>query len=102
MRGFLMLPFMLLTAPALAQTAFPVNDAQCAATFSALSASARSHAMPSAEFDRMTAIAARRAGSDFAGAQEVRQMSLPDLENRVVNCHARYDRVLDDARLAAN
>jgi hypothetical protein len=97
MRVVFVLPFLMLAAPAFAAP----NDAQCAATFTALSASARSHGMPSGEFDRMAAIAARHAGSDFAGTEDVRDLSLPELQGRVVNCHARYDRSGADTRIAA-
>ena len=97
MRVLFVLPFLMVAAPAVAAP----SDAQCAATFTALSMSARSHGLSTGEFDRMAGIAAHHAGSDFAGAQQMRDLSLPDLEAQVVNCHARYDRSGADTRIAA-
>ena len=78
-------------------------DTNCAATFTALSASARSHGLPSQEFDRMAAVAARHGGSISQVSQtEARAMSLPDLQAQVVNCHARYDGKGGDMRMASN
>ena len=95
MRVLLALPFlMIVAAPALAAP----EDASCAATFSALSASARAHGVPSNDFDRMAGIAGRRAGVVQAG--DIREVSLTDLSGRVVNCHARYDRMR--AEMASN
>ncbi len=75
-------------------------DMSCAATFSALSQSARSQGLPSGEFDRMAAIAARHGGAvTSANQSRVHAMSLPELQAKVVNCHARYD---SDQRLALN
>lgn len=97
MRILMVLPFLILTAPALAAP----DDAQCAATFSALSASARAHGMSSEAFDRMAGVAGRHAG-DFSGqVRQVRDLTLTDLSARVVNCHARYDRMRGDTRIAA-
>ena len=95
MRILFAVPFLMLAAPALAMP----DDAQCAATFSALSASARAHGLPSSDFDRMAGIARVRAG--MAQAEDVRELSLTDLSGRVVNCHARYDRSGADTRIAA-
>jgi hypothetical protein len=67
-------------------------DMSCAATFSALSQSARSQGLPSGEFDRMASVAAAHGGEvTLAGRSQVRAMSLPQLQAQVVNCHARYD-----------
>ena len=98
MRSFFVLPFLMLAGPALAQQP---SDAVCAATFSALSASARAEGLPSAEFDRMADIAARHAGG-VTEMDAVRDLTLTDLQGRVVNCHARYDRSRADTRMAAN
>lgn len=78
-------------------------DTSCAATFTTLSQSARSHGLPSAEFDRMAAVAARHGGAvTFAGQSEVRDMSLPELQAKVVNCHARYEGKGGDMRVASS
>ncbi len=95
MRALLILPFLVLAEPCVAAP----QDATCAATFSALSASARAHGMASGEFDRMAAIAARHAGA--AQGEGLRNESLTELSGRVVNCHARYDRSGADTRIAA-
>jgi hypothetical protein len=78
-------------------------DTSCAATFTALSQSARNHGLPSAEFDNMAAIAARHGGAiTSAGQSEVRDMSLPELQAKVVNCHARYEDKGGDMRVASS
>lgn len=98
MRVLLVLPFLMAAAPALA--APMPSDAQCAATFSALSASARANGISSVDFDRMAGIAGQRAGA--VQAEDVRDLPLTDLNSRVVNCHARYDRMRADTRVASN
>jgi hypothetical protein len=75
------------------------TDASCAATFTALSQSARAQGLPSQEFNRMAAIAVRHGGS--AAASDVAGLSLTELQARVVNCQARYDGKGGDMRMAA-
>ena len=96
MRVLLVVPFLMVAGPALAVP----DDAQCAATFSALSASARAHGIASSDFDRMAGIAGQRAGA--VQTENVRDLSLTDLSSRLVNCHARYDRMRADTRVASN
>ncbi len=68
------------------------TDTSCASTFTMLSASARSLGIPSQNFDRMAAIAARHGGLvNRTSQEEARNMTLVELEARVVNCHARYE-----------
>ena len=78
-------------------------DTSCAATFSMLSASARSHNLPALEFDRMAEIAMRHGGAVTPASQmQASDLSLPELQARVVNCHARYDGNGSDLRVASN
>ena len=99
MRVLFILPFLLLTAPAMA--AAP-DDASCAATFTLLAQDARAQGLPSGEFERVASIAGRRAPDFSARLDGARELSLTDLQAQVVNCHARYDRMKIDTRVAAN
>ncbi|MDB5733497.1 MAG: hypothetical protein JWN16_134 [Alphaproteobacteria bacterium] len=49
------------------------------------------------------AVAARHGGAvTFAGQSEARDMSLPELQAKVVNCHARYEGKGGDMRVASS
>lgn len=98
MRILLTLPLLLLTAPALAAP----DDASCAATFTMLAQNARAQGLPSGAFERIASIAGRRAPDYAARLDEARALPLSDLQARVVNCHARYDHMRADTRLATN
>jgi hypothetical protein len=78
-------------------------DTSCAATFSMLSASARSHSLPTQDFDRMAGIAMRHGGTITPASQmQASDLSLPELQAQVVNCHARYEGKGGDMRVASN
>lgn len=94
MRVLFVLPFLMIAAPAIAMP----DDAQCAATFTMLSQSARALGLPSGAFESAAAQAGRRANA--GDVAEARALTLPELEWRVVNCHARYDRGRDATRIA--
>jgi hypothetical protein len=103
MRILFVLPVLMLTSPALAAPVLSApDDAECAATFTLLAQNARAQGLPSGEFERIASIAGRRAPDYSAGLDEARDLSLTDLQARVVNCHARYDRMKADTRIAAN